>query len=41
MPTSSHTEEEIKEMYEQMEEVLGQVKGKENFIIMGDRNAVV
>ncbi|XP_071444002.1 craniofacial development protein 2-like [Hetaerina americana] len=38
--TSSLTEEKI-EVYEEMEEVLGRVKGKENLIIMGDRNAVV
>jgi exonuclease III len=41
MPTSSYTEEEIEEVYEQVEEVLGQVKGKENLIIMGDWNTVV
>ena len=41
MPTSTHTEEEIDEVYEQIEEVLGEVKGKENLIIMGDWNAVV
>ncbi|XP_071452931.1 craniofacial development protein 2-like [Hetaerina americana] len=40
MPTSSHTEEEIEEKYEQME-VLGHVQGKENVIILGDWNAVV
>jgi exonuclease III len=36
MPTFNHEEEEIEEVYEQMGEVLGQVKGKENLIIMGD-----
>ncbi|XP_071440850.1 craniofacial development protein 2-like [Hetaerina americana] len=34
MLTSCHAEEEI-------EEVLGQVKGKENLIIMGDWNAII
>jgi hypothetical protein len=41
MLTSSHTEEEIEEVYRQMEEVLGQVKGEENRIMMGEWNAVV
>jgi hypothetical protein len=39
--TTSHIEKEIEEVHEQMEEVLGRVKGKENPIIMGDWNAVV
>jgi calcineurin-like phosphoesterase len=41
MLTSSHMAEEIDEVYEQMEEVLGQVKGKVKNIIMEDWSAVV
>ncbi|XP_071455118.1 craniofacial development protein 2-like [Hetaerina americana] len=41
MPTSSHLEEEIEEVYEQLEEVIGVAKRKENLIVMEDWNAVV
>jgi hypothetical protein len=41
MLTSSHMEEEIEDVYRQMEEVLGEVNGKENIIMMGEWNAVV
>ncbi len=41
MPTGSYKEEEIEEVYEELEEVLSSVKGKENLIIMGDWNARV
>ncbi|XP_071444985.1 craniofacial development protein 2-like [Hetaerina americana] len=40
-PTSSHSEEEIEDVYEQLEEVIAAAKGKENLIVMRDRNAVV
>ncbi|XKL69414.1 hypothetical protein PGB90_007183 [Kerria lacca] len=41
MPTGSYSDEEIKEIYEELDEVLIGVKGKENLIIMGDWNARV
>ena len=41
MPTASHPEEEIDEMYEKLEEILERIKGTEYTVIMGDWNAVV
>jgi len=41
MPTSSHKDEEIEEMYEQISEVIEMAKEKDNLIILGDWNAVV
>jgi len=41
MPTSSHGDDEIEEMYEQIDEVIKLSKEKDNLIIMGDWNAVV
>ncbi|XP_071441712.1 craniofacial development protein 2-like [Hetaerina americana] len=41
MQMSSHSEKEIEEVYEQLEEVIGAAKGKENLIVMGERNTVV
>jgi len=36
MPTSGHGDDEIEEIYEQIEEVIKLSKGKDNMIIMGD-----
>ncbi|XP_071439687.1 craniofacial development protein 2-like [Hetaerina americana] len=36
-----HAEEEIEEIYEQLERVIGAPKGKENLIVMGGWNGVV
>jgi hypothetical protein len=41
MPMSKHSEEEIEDTYDQLDEVLSTVKGKENLVVMGDWNAVV
>lgn len=41
MATSSHTDEEIEKMYEQISEVIEMAKEKDNLIILGDWNAVV
>jgi hypothetical protein len=41
MPTSSHKDEEIEELYEQKSEVIEMAKEKDNLIILGDWNAVV
>lgn len=42
MPTSSHKDEEIDELYEQISEVIEMAKEKDNLIILGsDWNAVV
>ncbi|KAG8224577.1 hypothetical protein J437_LFUL003096 [Ladona fulva] len=41
MPTSIHSEDEIEEVYERIEEIISAVKAKENLIIMGDWNDVV
>ncbi|XP_071439048.1 craniofacial development protein 2-like [Hetaerina americana] len=41
MPTSSHSEEEKEEVYEQLKEVTGAAKGEENIIVIGYWNAVV
>ena len=41
MPTSDHTDEEIEDMYEQIEKLINGVKGNTNLIVMGDFNASV
>ena len=41
MPTSTHTEEEIDEMYEYLERLIDTEKGKDNIMIIRDWNAVV
>ncbi|XP_063636139.1 uncharacterized protein LOC134806748 [Cydia splendana] len=41
MPTSAHKEEEIEDMYEQLDELLRSVKSEHNLYILGDFNAVV
>ena len=41
MPTTDHEDDEIEQLYEQIEEIIGKQKGRENVIVMGDFNAVV
>jgi len=41
MPTSGHGDDEVEEMYEQIDEIIKLSKGKDNMIIIGDWNAVV
>jgi len=41
MPTSGCNDEEVKEVYEQLEEVMENVKEKDNLIILGVCNDVV
>jgi len=41
MPTSSHDEEEVEMVYDQMEAILAKRKGNEYLIILGDWNASV
>jgi exonuclease III len=41
MPTSDYDDEDIEEMYNKIEEVMGRKKGNINLVIMGDWNAVV
>ena len=41
MPTFTATEEEIDEIYEGVQDILANNKGKYNTVIMGDFNAVV
>lgn len=41
MPTSDYEDEEVEDIYEQMEELIGSGRGNEYLVIMGDWNAVV
>ena len=41
MPTTRHEDQEIEEMYEQIEDLMKYVKGDENLIIMWDWNVSV
>lgn len=41
MPTSQHRDEEIDDMYEEIEELMKQEKGSDYMVVMGDWNAVV
>ena len=41
MPTSEHSDEEVEQIYDQIEELIKRQKGTENLLIMGDWNAVV
>ena len=41
MPTSQHKDDEIEDMYEEIEVLMRQVKGNDFAVIMGDWNAVV
>lgn len=41
MPTTAHDEEEVEELYENIEQLIKHTKGDENLIVMGDWNAVV
>lgn len=41
MPTSAHDEQEVDDMYEEIEIMMNQLKGNDNLVVMGDWNAVV
>src|SRR6476619_4547383 len=41
LPTTDYEDEEVKKLYDQLEEILGKQKGTYNVIVMGDFNAVV
>jgi len=41
MPTSKHEDEEVDDIYDQIEELMNARKGKDYMVIMGDWNAVV
>src|SRR2546425_12350550 len=41
MPTTSHEDDEVEEMYEQIERIINKQKGNTNVIVMGDFNATV
>ena len=41
MPTSVHSEEDVDEVYNKLEELIKKVKGTDYLVIMGDWNAVV
>ena len=41
MPTNEHREEDGDEEYEQLEEIIREIPGKKNLIVMGDWNALV
>ena len=41
MPTSSHEDEEIERIYDQLDEIIGKQKGTDYLVVIGDMNAVV
>src|SRR6476619_503267 len=41
LPTTDYEDEEVKKLYDQLEEILGKQKGTDNVIVLGDFNAVV
>src|SRR6478609_2001699 len=41
LPTTDYEDEEVEKLYDQLEEILGKQKGRDNVIVMGDFNAVV
>jgi len=41
MPTSNSNDEEVEEVYENIDKIIKNVKGEENLVVMGDWNAVV
>src|SRR6476619_6689441 len=41
MPTTEYEDEEVEKLYDQLEKILGNQKGTDNVIVMGDFNAVV
>jgi len=41
MPTSNSNDEDVEEVYENIDKIIENVKGEENLVVMGDWNAVV
>ena len=41
MPTSNHSDEEVEDAYEQLEELMAAQKGSDYLVVMGDWNAIV
>lgn len=41
MPTTSHKDEEINKVYEQLKEVIENIKDRKNLIVLEDWNAVI
>ncbi|XP_050528190.1 craniofacial development protein 2-like [Daktulosphaira vitifoliae] len=41
MPTSNSNDEEVEEVYENIDKIIENVKGEENLVVMGDWNTVV
>src|SRR6476619_4941131 len=41
LPTTDYEDEEVKKLYDQLEEILGKQKGTNNAIVMGGFNAVI
>ena len=41
LPTTDNEDEEVKKLYDQLEEILSKQKGTDNVIVIGDFNAVV
>src|SRR5881296_3921621 len=41
MPTTTHEDDEVEEIYEQIERIINKQKGNTNVIVMGDFNASV
>lgn len=41
MPTTNSSDEEVEEVYENIDKIIENVKGEENLVVMGDWNAVV
>ena len=41
MPSTDHEDDEIEQLYEQIEEIICKQKGRENVIVVGDFNAIV
>ena len=41
MPTSTHSDEEVEDVYEQLEELMAAQKGSDYLVVMGDWNAIV
>lgn len=41
MPTSNSSDEEVEEVYENIDKIIENVKGEENLVVMSDWNAIV